>query len=62
MSQKPSHDAAGPDAEALNAAIRELWARARSEARPLSADEHRIYEALVVAWAATQRGDVARAA
>ncbi|MEU7277385.1 hypothetical protein AB0A69_01115 [Streptomyces sp. NPDC045431] len=48
-----------PDAEALNSAIRELWARAGGQ---LSPDEHRIYQRLVVLWAAAQQGDVASAA
>ncbi|MFF8289159.1 hypothetical protein ACF068_08055 [Streptomyces sp. NPDC016309] len=49
-----------PDADALNAAIRELWARSGGQ---LSEDEQRIYSALVVQWARTsQQGDIARAA
>lgn len=49
-----------PDADALNAAIRELWVRSGGQ---LSADEQRIYSALVLQWARTsQQGDVARAA
>ncbi|URM92174.1 hypothetical protein LUW75_21945 [Streptomyces sp. MRC013] len=48
-----------PDADALNRAIRELWARADGR---LSADEQRIYQALVLKWAAAQRGDVGTAA
>ncbi|GGQ26595.1 hypothetical protein [Streptomyces roseolilacinus] len=48
-----------PDADALNRAIRELWAR--SDGR-LSADEQRIYQALVVKWAAAQQGGVDTAA
>ncbi|MCP9946604.1 hypothetical protein LUX12_20360 [Streptomyces somaliensis] len=52
-------DPAVPDADALNRAIRELWAR--SDGR-LSADEQRIYQALVLKWAAAQQGDVDAAA
>ncbi|MCP9959818.1 hypothetical protein [Streptomyces sudanensis] len=48
-----------PDADALNRAIRELWARAEGR---LSADEQRIYQALVLRWAAAQQGDVGTAA
>ncbi|WP_175408363.1 hypothetical protein [Streptomyces sp. TRM64462] len=48
-----------PDTEALNAAIRELWARSGGT---LSADGQRIYQALVTAWAAADRGDIAPAA
>ncbi|MDN3296531.1 hypothetical protein QWM81_21260 [Streptomyces ficellus] len=59
MSKIPSPMGAQPDAAALNSAIRELWARAGGE---LSADEQRIYQALVLAWAAAQQGDVAKAA
>ena len=44
---------------ALNRAIRELWAR--SDGR-LTADEQRIYQALVLRWAAAQQGDVGTAA
>ncbi|MET9800216.1 hypothetical protein [Streptomyces sp. NPDC006368] len=47
------------NAEALNDAIRELWARSGGQ---LSADEQRIYQALVVAWARAHPGDVAKAA
>ncbi|WP_187645646.1 hypothetical protein [Streptomyces sp. TRM49041] len=52
-------DAETPDTEALNAAIRELWVRSGGT---LSADGQRIYQALVTAWAAAHRGDVAPAA
>ncbi|GAA2508286.1 hypothetical protein [Streptomyces gobitricini] len=49
-----------PDADALNAAIRELWVRAGGR---LSPDEQRIYSALVLQWARTsQQGDVTEAA
>ncbi|MET9427502.1 MULTISPECIES: hypothetical protein [unclassified Streptomyces] len=48
-----------PDADALNSAIRELWARAGGQ---LSPDEHRIYQRLVVLWAAAQQGDITSAA
>ncbi|QGV81765.1 hypothetical protein [Streptomyces ficellus] len=49
-----------PDAEALNAAIRELWVRSGGQ---LSEDEQRIYSALVLQYARTsQQGDVERAA
>ncbi|MFD8554409.1 hypothetical protein ACFV08_23110 [Streptomyces fradiae] len=58
---KPAFDPAvpAPDADALNRAIRELWAR--SDGR-LTADEQRIYQALVLKWAAAQQGDVGTAA
>ncbi|UUS30003.1 MULTISPECIES: hypothetical protein [Streptomyces] len=52
---KPVPDPALPDADALNRAIRELWARADG---PLSEDEQRIYQALVLKWTAAQQGDV----
>ncbi|WP_228981563.1 hypothetical protein [Streptomyces sp. DH12] len=52
---KPVSDPAPPDADALNRAIRELWARADG---PLSEDEQRIYQALVLKWTAAQEGDV----
>jgi hypothetical protein len=49
-----------PDAEALNAAIRELWVRAGGR---LSPDEQRIYSALVLQYArSSQQGDVTEAA
>ncbi|MDT9683088.1 hypothetical protein RND61_13545 [Streptomyces sp. TRM76323] len=48
-----------PDADALNRAIRELWARSGGR---LSADEQRIYQALILKWAAAQQGDVGTAA
>ncbi|MEK9518112.1 hypothetical protein ACIOMM_06320 [Streptomyces sp. NPDC087908] len=44
-----------PSPEALNDAIRTLWARAGEQRRALTADEQRIYQVLVAAWAeATQ--------
>ncbi len=58
MSQSPMHHDR-PDADALNAAIRELWARSGGT---LSADGQRTYQALIKAWAATQQGDIAPAA
>ncbi|MFV2121372.1 hypothetical protein ACE14D_24215 [Streptomyces sp. Act-28] len=45
-----------PDADALNRAIRELWARSGGR---LSADEQRIYQALIMRWAAVQQGAAA---
>ncbi|WP_329276252.1 hypothetical protein [Streptomyces sp. NBC_00691] len=38
-------------AEALNDAIRTLWVRAGEQQRSLTADEQRIYQVLVTAWA-----------
>ncbi|MFB9393527.1 hypothetical protein ACFPM3_25240 [Streptomyces coeruleoprunus] len=58
MSESPAMESVQPDAEALNRAIRELWVRSGGA---LSADERRIYQALVVRWAAAQ-GNVAEAA
>jgi hypothetical protein len=59
MTSSPA-DLPTPDAEALNAAIRELWVRAGGR---LSPDEQRIYSALVLQYARTsQPGDVAEAA
>ncbi|MFI6106580.1 hypothetical protein [Streptomyces sp. NPDC051310] len=52
-------DSDQPSADALNRAIRELWVRSGGR---LSADEQRIYHRLVVAWAAAQHGDIAKAA
>ncbi|MDX2560541.1 hypothetical protein PV371_12895 [Streptomyces sp. TX20-6-3] len=44
-----------PGPEALNDAIRTLWVRAGEQQRSLTADEQRIYQVLVAAWAeATQ--------
>ncbi|WP_328941504.1 hypothetical protein OG259_07475 [Streptomyces sp. NBC_00250] len=44
-----------PSPEALNDAIRTLWVRAGEQQRSLTADEQRIYQVLVAAWAeATQ--------
>lgn len=40
-----------PSPDALNDAIRTLWARAGEEQRSLTADEQRIYQVLVAAWA-----------
>ncbi|MEU0405556.1 hypothetical protein ABZ318_36205 [Streptomyces sp. NPDC006197] len=40
-----------PSPEALNDAIRTLWARADEQRRSLTADEQRIYQVLVAAWA-----------
>ncbi|MEV7570693.1 hypothetical protein [Streptomyces tanashiensis] len=40
-----------PGPEALNDAIRTLWARAGEQRRSLTADEQRIYQVLVAAWA-----------
>ncbi|MER7534067.1 hypothetical protein ABTX77_04640 [Streptomyces sp. NPDC097704] len=46
-----------PSPDALNDAIRTLWARAGEQRRSLTADEQRIYQVLVAAWAeATQAG------
>ncbi|WP_179166445.1 hypothetical protein [Streptomyces sp. CB03238] len=52
MTQSPAQ-LPTPDADALNAAIRELWVRSGGQ---LSPDEQRIYQALVVRWAAAQQG------
>ncbi|WP_329624744.1 hypothetical protein OG357_33935 [Streptomyces sp. NBC_01255] len=40
-----------PSPDALNDAIRTLWARAGEERRSLTADEQRIYRVLLAAWA-----------
>ncbi|MFE0705351.1 hypothetical protein [Streptomyces sp. NPDC058872] len=40
-----------PSPEALNDAIRTLWVRAGEQRRSLTADEQRIYQVLVAAWA-----------
>ncbi|MER6098324.1 hypothetical protein ABT154_21200 [Streptomyces sp. NPDC001728] len=40
-----------PSPEALNDAIRTLWTRASEQQRSLTADEQRIYQVLVAAWA-----------
>lgn len=46
-----------PSPEALNEAIRTLWTRASEEQRSLTADEQRIYQVLVAAWAEAQQGE-----
>ncbi|WP_143204800.1 hypothetical protein [Streptomyces sp. CB02009] len=49
------HHRETPGPEALNDAIRTLWVRAGEQKRSLTADEQRIYQVLVAAWAeATQ--------
>ncbi|MFJ2932330.1 hypothetical protein ACIO8G_06150 [Streptomyces sp. NPDC087219] len=49
------HHRETPGPEALNEAIRTLWVRAGEQQRSLTADEQRIYQVLVAAWAeATQ--------
>ncbi|MFD7967060.1 hypothetical protein ACFV5J_40390 [Streptomyces zaomyceticus] len=51
------HHRETPSPEALNDAIRTLWVRAGEQRRSLTADEQRIYQVLVAAWAeATQAG------
>ncbi|GGU45385.1 hypothetical protein [Streptomyces lavendofoliae] len=59
MTRSPD-DLPTPDAEALNAAIRELWVRSGGQ---LSPDEQRIYSALVLQYArSSPQGDVTEAA
>ncbi|MET7754169.1 hypothetical protein ABZT27_05610 [Streptomyces sp. NPDC005389] len=49
------HHRETPGPDALNDAIRTLWVRAGEQQRSLTADEQRIYQVLVAAWAeATQ--------
>lgn len=45
------HHRETPSPEALNDAIRTLWARAGEQRRSLTTDEQRIYQVLVAAWA-----------
>ncbi|WP_055602394.1 hypothetical protein [Streptomyces aureus] len=45
------HHRETPGPEALNNAIRTLWMRAGEQQRSLTADEQRIYQVLVTAWA-----------
>ena len=53
----PDHDRETPSPDALNDAIRTLYARAGEERRPLTADEQRIYRVLVAAWTEAVQGD-----
>ncbi|APE21431.1 MULTISPECIES: hypothetical protein [Streptomyces] len=46
-----------PSLEALNDAIRCLYARAGEQRRPLTADEQRIYQVLVAAWTEAVQDD-----
>jgi hypothetical protein len=46
-----------PSSEALNDAIRTLWTRAGEQQRSLTADEQRIYQALVAAWAEAMQAE-----
>ncbi|MFJ2111225.1 MULTISPECIES: hypothetical protein [unclassified Streptomyces] len=56
---RPAHPTAIRSAEAVNAEIRALWARAGRSLTPL---EQERYQCLLVEWASAVRADVAEAA
>lgn len=53
----PDRNRETPSPDALNDAIRTLWARAGEQRRSLTSDEQRIYQVLVAAWAEATRAE-----